>query len=154
MNLTIPTISLLAAALTVACGGGSGGGEPATPAATGAEPATVEQQIAVGRDLYTEHCAGCHGAGGEGSAKAPRVVGLAEGALPLEPPPNAKFRKVRFETAADVGAWVAANMPPGEGGSLPEWQYWAILAFDLDANGARPAKKLDAASAKDIALHP
>lgn len=148
---------MLPALVTIlaACGGGGGEAAPAAAApAAVAEPQTVDEQIAAGQKLYGEHCASCHGASGEGSAKAPKVVGVAQGALPLDPPPNAKFRKVPFKTAADVGGWVAQNMPPGEGGSLKEWQYWAILAFDLKANGVTPAKKVDATTAQEIVLHP
>lgn len=150
-TLMIPALVTILAA----CGGGSGEAAPApaSPSAS-AEPETVDDQIAAGQKLYADNCAGCHGAGGEGSAKSPRVVGVAQGALPLDPPPNAKFRKVQFKTAADVGGWVAKNMPPGGGGSLKEWQYWAILAFDLKANGVTPPKKVDAASAQTIVLHP
>lgn len=153
-TLMIPALVTFLAA----CGGGGGEAAPgaAAPSApsTMEEPKTVDEQIAAGQKLYGEHCASCHGASGEGSGKAPKVVGVAQGALPLDPPPNAKFRKVQFKTAADVGEWVAKNMPPGEGGSLKEWQYWAILAFDLKANGVTPPKKVDATSARELVLHP
>ena len=80
------------------------------------------------------NCANCHGDSGQG-VKAPRVVGLKDGALPLDPPADRKFRKGRFVTVADVAQFVVANMPPGKAGSLTNDQYWAILAFDLHANG-------------------
>ena len=164
---TLATLTILSA-FVFACGGGGGEtpppvnpSNPATDASSsggaasgkGGEPQTVDEQIAAGQKLYGEHCASCHGAGGEGGGKSPRVVGLDKGALPLDPPPSAKMRKVQFKTAADVGDWAAKNMPPGEGGSLKEWQYWAIIAFDLKANGATPSKKVDASSAKEIVLH-
>ena len=72
---------------------------------------------------------------GKAASKAPRVVGLKEGALPLDPPATSKGRKERFVTVADVAGFVVANMPPKKGGSLSADQYWAILAFDLHANG-------------------
>lgn len=152
MRTIIPALVLVVAA----CGGGGAGGEaapPATAPSAGAEPQTPEAQIAAGQKLYSQHCADCHGASGEGSAKSPRIVGIDQGALPLDPPPKAKYRKVQFRTAADVGEWVTKNMPPGEAGSLQDWQYWAIVAFDLKANGVTPEKKVDAASAREIVLH-
>lgn len=138
-------------ALAVACGGGAEGPGPAAPGG-GAEPTTFAEQVAVGQKLFADNCASCHGAGGEGDAKVPRVVGLDKGALPLDAPAGSS-RKVQFHTAADVGGWAAKNMPPKEAGSLKEWQYWAIIAFDLKANGVTLDKKVDANSAKEVVLH-
>ena len=110
---------------------------PATPAAAGpsaAAPATFADQVAAGQTLYAQNCASCHGDAGQGD-KAPRVVGIKEGALPLDPPADRKYRKTRFVTVADVATFVVANMPPKKAGSLTADQYWAILAFDLHANG-------------------
>jgi mono/diheme cytochrome c family protein len=108
---------------------------PAAGAAVAAPPASFADQVAAGQVAYGQQCAQCHGDAGQGSAKAPRVVGLKEGALPLDPPADRQFRKSRFVTVADVAAFTVANMPPKKGGSLPADQYWAILAFDLHANG-------------------
>jgi hypothetical protein len=79
-------------------------------------------------------------------------VGLAQGALPLDPPAAAKFRKTRFETVADVAAFVAKSMPPTAPGSLTEDQYWSILAFDLKANGIDLDKKLDGTVASGLTI--
>jgi mono/diheme cytochrome c family protein len=106
----------------------------ATACSSRPAPTSFAEQAARGGQLYAAHCAECHGAGGEGD-EGPRVVGLAQGALPLEPPPGRKHRKTRFVTVADVAAFVVANMPPKRGGSLPTDDYLAILAFDLQANG-------------------
>jgi hypothetical protein len=76
----------------------------------------------------------------------------AAGALPLDPRPGSK-RAVEFKTVADVGAWVKANMPPKSAGTLSDDQYWAILAFDLKANGIDlGGKKLDAALAQTLVI--
>jgi cytochrome c len=107
----------------------------ASHAAAPAPATSFQAQVAEGQKLYGDQCANCHGDAGEGGTKAPRVVGLKEGALPLDPPADRKYRKNRFVTVADVADFVVANMPPGKGGSLPADQYWAILAFDLHANG-------------------
>jgi S-disulfanyl-L-cysteine oxidoreductase SoxD len=134
-----------------ACGGAQpapeepmAGGEPAeegaAPAAEegadepAAAPATFAEQVTLGGSLYGQKCASCHGAAGEGG-DAPAVVGLSSGALPLDPPSGAKYRKTQFKTVADIATFVVQTMPPGAAGSLTEEEYWSILAFDLKANG-------------------
>ena len=111
-----------------------------------------EAQVKEGQKLYARHCAGCHGDAGEGSKKAPPVVGKA--ALPLDPPAGAKVRKTQFHTAGDVADFVVKNMPAKKPGSLKADEYWAILAFDLKANGVDVKEKVDAASAAKVVLHP
>ncbi len=127
---------------------------PGAPAgAPSAGPATSFQaQVAEGQKLYEEHCANCHGDSGEGGTKAPRVVGLAQGALPLDPPADRKYRKNRFVTVADVADFVVPNMPPGKGNSLPADQYWDILAFDLHANGVDLPSPLTPELAKTLTI--
>jgi cytochrome c len=120
-----------------------------TPAATVEVPAG--DQVALGGKLYGEHCAKCHGDGGQGTDKGPAVVGA--GALPLDPRPGSK-RKVQFHNAKDVALFVKKAMPGDDPGSLTDDQYFAILAFDLKANGVDVSgKTIDAASAEKIVLH-
>ncbi len=154
-------------ALLAACGGGGGGAAPGPetpeqPAASAADapaaaaanttiPATFDEQVTLGGELYGQKCAECHGASGEG-AKAPRVVGLKEGALPLDPPADRKFRKDQFKTVGDVAKFVVSSMPPDAPGSLTEEQYLAILAFDLKANGITLPNKLDLATANTLEI--
>jgi cytochrome c len=160
------TVSFFAIVITglVACGGGAETAPPATPSSTtptsnpspaaeSAAPKTFAEQVAAGQKLYAEKCASCHGAGGEGG-KGPKVVGVDKGALPLDPPPNAKFRKTQFRTAADVAGFVVKNMPPPSGDpSLKESDYWSILAFDLHANGVDLPAKIDGSNAASVVLH-
>ena len=112
-----------------------------------------EAQVTEGQKLYGKHCASCHGDAGQGGKKAPPVVGKE--ALPLDPPKGAKARKTQFHTAADVAAFVVKNMPAKKPGSLKEEEYWAILAFDLKANGVDAAskEKIGPDSAAKITLH-
>ena len=136
---------------------------PATPssdapssAAPSAAPAggsdAFAQQAKAGQELYGAHCASCHGPHGN-DGKAPPVVGLKQGALPLAPPPKAKYRKAEFKTVADVAAFVVKTMPPKAPGSLTSEEYYAILAFDLKANGIELGdKKLDAALASTLEI--
>ncbi|HEX8952464.1 MAG TPA: c-type cytochrome [Polyangia bacterium] len=109
-------------------------------------------QAAEGATLYKKHCSKCHGDAGQGSKKAPPVVGKE--ALPLDPPPGAKVRKEQFHTAQDVAAFVASKMPANKPGKLKIDEYYAILAFDLKANGVDVAgKKIDPTTAAAIKLH-
>lgn len=115
-------------------------------------PATFAEQVAMGQNLYAEHCATCHGSSGK-DGKAPKVVGLKDGALPLAPPATSKLRTTQFKTVADVADFVAKAMPPKNPGSLTPEQYWAILAFDLKANGIDLGeKKLDPALASTLTI--
>ena len=53
-----------------------------------------------------------------------------------------------------MAAFVAANMPPTSRGSLTVDEYYAILAFDLKANGVDVSgKKIDPTTAAAIKLH-
>jgi mono/diheme cytochrome c family protein len=151
-------IEATACAFVIMCVGACGGEAPppaVAPSAVTLSPnATFTEQAAAGQELYGAHCASCHGPGGEGT-KAPRVVDIAKGALPLDPPATAKFRKSQFHTAADIAGFVVKTMPADAPGSLTEDQYWAILAFDLKANGVDlGAKHLDATSAASVVVHP
>lgn len=132
--------------------------EPASAATTEAPspaPANFGEQVALGQKLYGAKCAGCHGDSGEGKqsaqGSAPAVVGLDKGALPLDPPATAKYRKSQFKTVADIAEFVVKAMPPKAPGSLSAEEYYAILAFDLKANGIDLGdKKLDGELAKTL----
>jgi cytochrome c len=108
----------------------AGCGSTAQPAAT-----TFAEQVTQGQALFAANCASCHGDAGQGTMAAPALVGLSTGALPLNPPPTAKVRKTQFVMVADVANFAVANMPASAPGSLSMDDYWAILAFDLSANG-------------------
>lgn len=125
--------------------------EPAPATAATAQPLTIDAQVAQGKQLYTDKCAKCHGAAGQGGKDAPPVVG--KDAFPLDPRPGQK-RDVPFHTAADVFAWTSKNMPAKAPGSLSTDEYLAIFAFDLTANGVKLDKPLDGPAAQAIVLHP
>ena len=133
----------LVAAVGVASLAGASDKDPAAAAAEQAER---------GGKLYAKHCASCHGDAGQGTAKAPPVVG--KDALPKDPRPTQKVRKVPFRTAKDVADFVVANMPGNKPGSLKADEYFAILAFDLKANGVALTQPVDGAVAEGIVLHP
>ena len=113
-------------------------------------PATFAEQVTRGTEVYADRCSSCHGKAGEGSHDAPAVVGA--GALALDPPAGARVRKSKFVTVADVAAFVVQNMPGDAPGSLSEDDYFAVLAFDLHANGIDLDKKLDGALAASLTI--
>jgi cytochrome c len=125
------------------------------PAPSAAAPASWADQVAAGQTLYAQSCASCHGDSGQGG-KAPRLVGLKEGALPLDPPADRTLRKGQFVTVADVATFAVANMPPKKEGKpaavLTGDQYWAILAFDLHANGVDLPSPLTPAMAPTLTI--
>lgn len=150
-------ISYLGLSLFLVACGGSAPPANAPPAAEGATPPAsatggFAEQAKTGAELYGKYCASCHGAHGN-DGKAPPVVGLAQGALPLDPPAGAKFRKSQFKTVGDVADFVTKTMPPKAPGSLSADDYYAILAFDLQANGIDLGdKKLDGALASSLEI--
>jgi mono/diheme cytochrome c family protein len=107
------------------------------------DPATFDEQVALGMKVYAANCAKCHGDSGQGTDKAPRLVGLDKGALPLDPPADRKKRTEQFVTVGDVASFAVTNMPADKPGSLSTQQYLAVLAFDLKANGIKLDQKLD-----------
>lgn len=135
--------SILCSSLA-ACGGSA---KPASQPAN----ATASAQIEQGKALYVANCASCHGDAGQGTDKAPPVVG--KDAFPQKPRAGAK-RDVEFHTAADVFAWATKHMPADAPGSLSTDEYLAIFAFDLTANGVTLEHPLDGAKAQAIVLHP
>jgi cytochrome c len=122
--------------------------------APAAPPGTATAQIERGAHLFAANCAKCHGDAGEGTDDAPPLVGKA--ALPLHPRPDQKMRTTDFRTALDVAKFATKQMPPKESlrAKLTPDDYWAILAFDLNANGIALKAPLGPDNAETIVLHP
>lgn len=95
------------------------------PALAATDVATpVSMQVRAGQAVYLRECARCHGPiDGEGIS-APTLIGAEE----------AK-RLVSFQTAAGLFTFIRFAMPQDKPGSLPEEDYWAVLAFVLARNG-------------------
>jgi mono/diheme cytochrome c family protein len=115
-------------------------------------PSSAASQIEAGKAVFADHCARCHGDAGQGSKKAPPLVG--KGALPLDPRPGQK-RTAQFRTAMDVAAFATKNMPPDESdrAEMSTPQYWSVVAFALSANGVKLTQPVGPDNAPGIMLH-
>ncbi len=113
----------------------------------------ADQQVARGQVVYSQQCAACHGAAGQGTADAPALVGA--GALARVPRADSA-RQSEFRTALDVAQFVTQNMPPDpeRRQAIAEQDYWAILAFALSANGVVLQQPVTAQNAQQIVLRP
>lgn len=93
--------------------------------AGGAAPFTMEQAQS-GRDAYTRECASCHRADLRGSGEAPALSGV-------------NFMSTWGDRSpADLFTRIRGSMPPGGAGTLSDAEYLGIVAYVLQANGARP----------------
>jgi mono/diheme cytochrome c family protein len=111
---------------------------------------SLDEQLERGEEIYDSKCAGCHKEDGSGKGKIPAVMGGA--GLPIKPPKRAKKRKMQFETAADVRAFVAETMPPKKPGSLEEEDYDAVVVFLLRANAIDVTEAFGYHNADQIAI--
>ena len=104
---------------------------------TGADQGSVPADtIALGREVYAEHCAACHGANLEGQPDW--KVRLPSGRLPAPPhdasghtwhhPDAVLFRIVEEGTSAVVGDRYESDMP-AFGGILSDAEIEAVLAY-------------------------
>jgi len=99
-------------------------------------------QASHGASVYRLQCARCHGPEGQGKddaykgLRAPELVG--PGALPLKPRPFQRLRKTDFRTVADIYDFVSAAMPADQPAILDAADYWDVIAFSLQTNGAPP----------------
>ena len=94
------------------------------------------EQAAAGWTEYTRQCGECHGEGLDG-AEAPALRGVDF------------LNGWAGRTTDELFAYVRDEMPPGLGGSLGNRVYLELVAYILDANGARPG---DASLTADAAV--
>jgi mono/diheme cytochrome c family protein len=138
-------VAIAAGLLVAVLVGGAGAGGCAMRGGASAapdEPPPVDTltQIRRGEKIFGGACAGCHGALGQGGTKGPAVTGMR--ALPLDPPPRARHRRMRFVTARDVYDFLRSNMPPNDPSSLSEQDRVAVVTYQLSTGptdiGPRP----------------
>ena len=138
-NLAAAAIRVAATGLIVA-GGWTGGPSVAPVVAVEAAQAPAAgggftaEQAAAGWTVYARQCGECHGAGLDG-AEAPALRGVDF------------LNGWAGQTTDELFEYVRDAMPPGLGGSLGDSVYLDLVAYILDANGARPGDALLTADA-------
>ena len=118
---------LRAAAAGLVLAGGSivGPGVVEAAQAPAADGGFTAEQAAAGWTDYVRQCGECHGEGLDG-AEAPALRGVDF------------LNGWAGRTTDELFAYVRDEMPPGLGGSLGNRVYLELVAYILDANGARP----------------
>ena len=100
-----------------------------------AAPYTAAQAVA-GRTIYATSCATCHAADLGGGFESPQLAG------------SNFLREWGDRTSGDLLAFIQSTMPPGNKNGLGEEAYLNVVAFILDANGARAGNQPLTASTK------
>jgi mono/diheme cytochrome c family protein len=124
--------------------------------ATAEDLARAHDQSAQGATVYTNECATCHGARGEGLASAPPILG--PGALPEYPhntggvgdptitdpqliqiqaqtrPAGAPWRDP-LRNAQDLYTFTTTHLPKSRASTLKDGDYWAVVSYVLAVQG-------------------
>ncbi len=124
--------------------------------ATAEDLARAHDQSAQGATVYTNECASCHGARGEGLASAPSILG--PGALPEYPhntggvgdptitdpqliqiqaqtrPAGAPWRDP-LRNAQDLYTFTTTHLPKSRASNLKDGDYWAVVSYVLAVQG-------------------
>jgi Cytochrome c len=124
--------------------------------ATAEDLARAHDQSAQGATVYTNECASCHGARGEGLASAPSILG--PGALPEYPhntggvgdptitdpqliqiqaqtrPAGAAWRDP-LRNAQDLYTFTTTHLPKSRAANLKDGDYWAVVSYVLAVQG-------------------
>jgi mono/diheme cytochrome c family protein len=102
------------------------------------QPDEAARQIAAGQAVFESRCAICHGRAGEGG-----FGGQLVGSTALR----------NYPTVAILLAYVQSGMPADAPGSLPQQDYFDVVAFLLNANNRNPDRVvLDADSIDRIPM--
>ncbi len=142
--------------------------------ATPDDLARAQAQTNRGATVYTNECASCHGARGEGLASAPAILG--PGALPEYPrdtggvgdptvtdpqliqiqaqtrPAGAPWRDP-LRNAQDLYTFTTTHLPKSRAANLHGPDYWAVVSYILAAQGVSlPADGIGPAVAASIPI--
>ncbi|HSR47715.1 MAG TPA: c-type cytochrome, partial [Anaerolineales bacterium] len=173
-RLIISLVVMLASASLIGAGWSEQASRPA-PMPTPHMPPTPsgKGQLVDGEGLYQLYCITCHG---------DRLLGLTPEWIaqwpathqncwvskchgPNHPPDGYQLPKnvpalagpgalAKFQTAADLHAFMQARMPYQEPGRLTSEEYWAIETYVLRENGIVVPEVLDETTASEVVLHP
>lgn len=123
----------------------------------GAELPAGRGSVAEGRALYTQQCAACHGANGEGMAPAfPQLVGRPEAGESFDfssQPDLPRTIGNYWPHATTLFDYIRRAMPLLTPGSLTDDQTYALTAYLLAANHVIPdSTTLDAAALRAVRM--
>lgn len=107
-------------------GGAAGFDDPALAQSFSAQASAgvfSAAQALEGRGVYTRACAACHGANFQPAPGSPVLKG------------GAFLANWRGRSVGDLFTYTRQTMPVGMGGSLPDAQYLAVIAYLLSENG-------------------
>lgn len=131
---------LVLALAAIQCASQTGSTPSAAPTQMESSKAQVTQ-LERGEALFLANCARCHGQQGEGDI-GPPLMGPTHGLR-------------GYGTARGLFDYVSQTMPFDAAGSLPEQDYWDILAFILTGNEVLPEGTiLGPDTADDVQLDP
>ncbi len=103
------------------------------------------ERAGLGHSIYASRCAACHGDVMQGAGDVPALKPPAL-FTPFAPGPV---------TAADFEAWIRANMPANDPGTLTREESLAVTEWILRRNDLyRDAKPLDKSNAASVRLRP
>src|SRR5262249_51833841 len=120
IRVVAPSFAAIALVFAAATTGGSPAQAPGS-----APPSFTAAQADAGRAAYETNCAGCHLRDLQGQFEAPQLAG-------------ANFlHQWGDKTVADLHTYLMASMPPTSPGGPGSETMTAIVAFILQANGAR-----------------
>jgi PQQ-dependent dehydrogenase (methanol/ethanol family) len=103
---------------------------PAAPARKVSDGVFSAAQAVVGRRVYLDRCAACHGAD----------FSPAQGVPPVQGP--AFLANWRGRTLAELYTLMSTTMPPGLASTVPADEHLAALAYILQANGLKTGDPL------------
>lgn len=144
--MVVRSVPIALAFVALACGGSSVpvaeveraepdfGVGPEAPA-----PGTLDEQLALGAEVYQRECAGCHGPDGRGGT-GPAVIGPAT--LPAS----------RFHTAEDLVDFLREHMPADHPGTLADGEYLNVAAYLIGRNRMPIARPLGPGTVHDVAV--
>lgn len=137
--------------------------------------AMAKDKASQGAKVYSQKCAGCHGARGEG-VTAPDIMGPdglsryprdpSQSTLAANTDPNEQQMKQQlnpggmpsrppFNTAQDVYEYTRLKMPAKQAGTLSTEDYWAVVNFMLVAHGTKvPAGGVNSDNARQVIVNP
>lgn len=125
--LSRSTLAALLVAMLVLVLGACKPQQPVTPVEPPRKPETIGELADVGAKTFSDRCARCHGAQGQGII-GPALIG-------------ATANLTKFQTADGIYSYISLAMPMDAPGTLTTDEYTQVLGFLLVKNGLAPEEQ-------------